>query len=404
MNTSKFLVMATALSVCVVTIAVGDDKGPDKSGKMVWTFKDDVEGKTPAGFREEVGEWKVVSKGGEKVLAQQAKNSNSVFNLVFVSDSRAGDVDLSVRMKAVAGETDQGGGLVWRGKDKNNYYLARFNPLEDNFRLYKVQGGKRSLFLDAEIKATPGWHTLRVTMKGDQIETFFDGEKNHEHKDDTFPDAGMIGLWSKADAQSYFDDLALSGVAFTEKANIENFDAVKAGELPAGWVAGVTGKGSHKWAVVADDTAPSKSNVLKQSGEGTFPWCVKKDSSLVDGFVEVRFKPVSGNADQAGGLIWRFQDGDNYYIARANALEDNVTIYHTIKGKRTEKKRTNMKVASGEWHTLRVEFKANHFTVTFDGQKAIEWDDETFTKTGAVGLWTKADSVTLFDDFKHAGK
>src|SRR3989442_822750 len=85
-------------------------------------------------------------------------------------------------------------------------------------------------------------------------------------------------------------------------------------------------------------------------------------------------------------------DTVNFDIARANALEDNVTIYHTIKGRRTEKKRTNVKVATNEWHTLRVDFQDNHFTVTFDGQKAIEWDDNTFKEAGKVGVWTKADS------------
>src|SRR5437016_13979017 len=110
-----------------------------------------------------------------------------------------------------------------------------------------------------------------------------------------------------------------------------NFDSDKPGELPSGWMGGVTGKGNPKWAVVADASAPSKPNVLKQSGEGTYPWCVKKDVSLKDGFVEVKFKAISGKEDQAGGLIWRWQDGDNYYVARANALEDNVSIYHTIK-------------------------------------------------------------------------
>lgn len=195
--------------VLAIGLIAADEKKVADQEKTVWNFKGDADGKIPKGFKAEVGEWKVVTADGEKVLAQEAKNANSVFNLVFVSDSKAKDVDLSVRMKAVAGETDQGGGLIWRGKDKNNYYLARFNPLEDNFRLYKVQDGKRSMFLNADIKATPGWHTLRVTMKGDRIETYFDGKKYHEHKDTTFTEAGMIGLWSKADAQSYFDDLTL---------------------------------------------------------------------------------------------------------------------------------------------------------------------------------------------------
>jgi hypothetical protein len=198
--------------------------------------------------------------------------------------------------------------------------------------------------------------------------------------------------------------LLLAVVGGGIRAETVNFDKDNAGEAPAGWTAGVTGKGHPKWTVDADATAPSKPNVLKQSGEGKYPYCVKKDASLKDGFVEVKFKPLSGKEDQAGGLIWRFQDGDNYYIARANALENNVTIYYTIRGKRTEKKRANIKVASSAWHTLRVDFSGNHFTVTFDGKKAIEWDDDTFKDAGKVGVWTKADSVTEFDDFTYGSK
>jgi hypothetical protein len=120
--------------------------------------------------------------------------------------------------------------------------------------------------------------------------------------------------------------------------------------------------------------------------------------------VEVKFKPVDGKEDQAGGVVWRAKDADNYYIARANALEDNVTIYHTVTGKRVSFKSANTKVASGVWHTLRVDFKGNNFTVTFDGRKMIEASDETFSAAGKVGVWTKADSVTLFDDFTYEGK
>src|SRR5467141_4266959 len=146
-----------------------------------------------------------------------------------------------------------------------------------------------------------------------------------------------------------------------------NFDDLKTGGPPPGWTATKTGSGTAKWTIEKDDTAPSKPNVLKQSGQATYPVCIKEDTNIKDGFVEVKFKPISGKEDQAGGLIWRAKDSDNYYIARANALEDNVCIYHTIKGKRTEKKRTNTKVASGEWNTLRVDFSGDHFTVAFDG-------------------------------------
>jgi hypothetical protein len=185
------------------------------------------------------------------------------------------------------------------------------------------------------------------------------------------------------------------------KADTVHFDGATPDAPPPGWTASKTGSGSATWVVVADDTAPSKPNVLKQSGEATYPVCIKEDTNVRDGFVEVKFKPVSGKVDQAGGVIWRAKDADNYYIVRANALEDNVTIYRTIGGKRVSFKNVNIPVKSGEWYTLRVDFAGNKFTVTFDGKKVIEATDDSFADAGKVGVWTKADSVTLFDDFSY---
>ena len=193
----------------------------------------------------------------------------------------------------------------------------------------------------------------------------------------------------------------LSGTALAETIN---FDDLKPGAPPPGWTATQTGSGLAKWSVEKDGSAPSKPNVLKQSGQATFPVCFKDDTNLKDGFVEVKFKPVAGKEDQAGGVIWRVRDANNYYIARANALEDNVTIYHTINGHRVAFKSINTKVTSGAWHTLRVDFEGNKFTVTFDGTKVIEATDESFVNAGKVGVWTKADSVTLFDDFIYGNK
>src|SRR5439155_23632083 len=183
-----------------------------------------------------------------------------------------------------------------------------------------------------------------------------------------------------------------------------NFDDMKAGVPPPGWTATQTSSGTAKWTVDKDNSAPSKPNVLKQSGQATFPVCFKNGTSIKDGFVDVKFKPIAGKEDQAGGVIWRLQDANNYYIARANGLENNVAIYHAIKGKRTEKKRTNMKVVLGQWHTLRVDFNGSHFTVMFDGKKTIEWADETFKDAGKVGVWTKAESVKAFDNFTYGGR
>jgi hypothetical protein len=195
--------------------------------------------------------------------------------------------------------------------------------------------------------------------------------------------------------------LITSVAAGMAMADTVNFDNCKTGSPPPGWTATKTGSGNPKWEVVADESAPSKPNVLKQSGEATYPICITDDTNLKDGFVEVKFKPVSGKEDQAGGVIWRYKDADNYYIARANALEDNVTIYYTVNGRRVEKKRVNTKVAPGRWHTFRVDFKDSYFVVTFDGKKAFGWKDDTFKDAGKVGVWTKADSTTLFDDFTY---
>ena len=195
--------------------------------------------------------------------------------------------------------------------------------------------------------------------------------------------------------------LGVSAVAAT---STDSFDQSPIGKSPADWSCGVTGGGAPKWTVEADASAPSPPNVLKQSGAGTFPWCVKTGVSIADGFVEVRFKAISGREDQAGGIVWRWKDGDNYYIARANALENNVSLYHTQQGRRMTIKYVDAPVASNQWHQLRVEFGGRHIQVLLDGKPYISVDDNHIAGPGSVGVWTKADSVTAFDDFSFGGK
>ena len=205
--------------------------------------------------------------------------------------------------------------------------------------------------------------------------------------------------------------IIIAAVLLASRAHAETitFDDLQVGAPPTGWIATQTGKGAAKWAVVQDDSAPSASKVLKQFGEATYSVCIKKDTKIQDGFVEVKFKPVSGREDQAGGIVWRAQDANNYYVVRANANEDNVTLYKTVNGKRSPLDiagrrggyGVDEKVASGKWHTLRIEFAGNRFKTTFDGKPLFEVDDGTFTEAGMVGVWTKSDSVTLFDDFSY---
>ncbi|HEY2977614.1 MAG TPA: hypothetical protein VGJ35_06570 [Burkholderiaceae bacterium] len=190
-------------------------------------------------------------------------------------------------------------------------------------------------------------------------------------------------------------------LAITAMAQAVNFDGDAVGSVPSGWTCGVTGRGSPRWAIATDPTAPSKPNVLMQSGSGTFPWCVKSGTSLADGFVEVKFKPISGGEDQAGGLVWRWKDGENHYVARANALENNVSLYYTERGSRKTIKYVDAPVARGSWHTLRVDFAGARIAVSLDGKRYIELDDSHIGGAGAVGVWTKADSVTAFDDFAY---
>jgi hypothetical protein len=128
---------------------------------------------------------------------------------------------------------------------------------------------------------------------------------------------------------------------------------------------------------------------------------VLRTSSLEDGYVEVKFKALAGKEDQAGGVVWRWKDGDNYYVARANALENNVSLYYTANGRRNTLKYVDAPVPRNVWHTLRVEFAGTRIRVSLNGKTYIGLDDARIKGAGAVGLWTKADSVTSFDDFSY---
>ena len=185
----------------------------------------------------------------------------------------------------------------------------------------------------------------------------------------------------------------------TLHADTFGFDADTPGSLPPGWTQGVTGRGTSRWAVHPDASAPSRPNVLRQSGVGSFPWIVRRNTAIENGYVEVKFKALGGKEDQAGGVIWRWKDGDNYYVARANALENNVSLYYVEAGSRKTLKYVNASVAPGVWHTLRAEFSGRRISVALNGKTYIELDDAHISAPGAVGMWTKADSVTAFDDF-----
>ena len=184
------------------------------SDSQVWNFDQDQIGTGGEAFNGEVGRWEIVedatAPSKDHVLAQLAVNASSTFNVTLVRDANLQDVDVSVSFKAIDGTIDQGGGLVWRATDVNNYYIARYNPLEDNYRVYKVVNGSRTELGSADIGPSQGWHDLRIIMIGDHIQGFYDGQKFLDVRDNTFMGPGDVGLWTKADAQTHFDDFHAS--------------------------------------------------------------------------------------------------------------------------------------------------------------------------------------------------
>jgi hypothetical protein len=193
-----------------------------------------------------------------------------------------------------------------------------------------------------------------------------------------------------------------------------NFDNATVGAVPAGWTVAMTHTGgAPRWEVLKDDSAPSKPNVLAQVSTdrtaGRFPLAIWDRASLKDGTLTVKFKAVSGTVDQGAGLVWRYRDPNNYYIVRANALEDNVVLYKVQNGERvslapkgavSNTYGVKRRVPKQTWSTLSVAFRGNVFTVSLNGKTLFDVVDSTFTGAGRTGLWTKSDSVIYFNDFQ----
>lgn len=209
MRIGRIMSLVGVAIVCCFSIWRAGGNEPPNS--KVWNFDKDKVGEVAQGLSSESGEWKVVadetapSKG--QVLAQLAKSDKEVFNVILAKDTKAKQMDISVKFKAVAGKEDQGGGVIWRAKDAKNYFLCGYNHLEDNLRVYKVVDGKRTILATFEIEHTEGWHSMRATMRDGWITIFYDDEARTYFFNDAFMDAGMVGLWTKGDAQTHFDDM-----------------------------------------------------------------------------------------------------------------------------------------------------------------------------------------------------
>jgi hypothetical protein len=201
--------------------------------------------------------------------------------------------------------------------------------------------------------------------------------------------------------------LALPALADEPAPRRWSFDTDKMDGAPSGFSFGRTGSGAQgRWVVFADKSAPSGGQVLAQldtdDTDYRFPIAVADETAPADLALSVKCKPVSGKVDQACGLVLRYRDENNYYLTRANALENNIRFYFVKDGKRKQVASWSGKVTAGAWHDYRIVAKGDRFLVSWDGKLVLDVKDATFASGGKVGVWTKADSVTYFDDLTLA--
>ena len=188
-----------------------------------------------------------------------------------------------------------------------------------------------------------------------------------------------------------------------------DFESGSVGQPPSGFSFGRTGGGrTGRWLIKAEKDAPSGAHVLAQldtdSTSYRFPIAVAEELLLRDFRLAVRCKPISGKVDRACGVVFRYRDENNYYVVRANALENNVRLYYVRNGDRHQFADWNGPVSSRIWHELRVSANGDLFEISWNGKKVVEAHDKTFSEPGKIGLWTKADSVTYFDDLTVEAK
>jgi hypothetical protein len=186
---------------------------------------------------------------------------------------------------------------------------------------------------------------------------------------------------------------------------IVTFDSGQVGRAPAGWTIAVTNRGATpRWEIHRDQTAPTPPYVLAQLSNATGEHCplaIFNDLTLRDGDVSVRIKAVSGHEDQAGGVVFRYRDPNNYYLARENALTRNVAIFKVENGQtRQITPAVPHDISANTWNILKVSVRGNRFQVYMNHRRILQGWDQTFSGWGKVGLWTEADSVTYFDDFR----
>lgn len=211
MKTRIVSFIVTAVLYCGV--ASVNESAAQTSADATFNFDNEEVGKLPADWTAAVSTWMISLDGANKAMKQAGKNEGDRFNICVQNKLKYQNLEMEVRIKALEGTEDQGGGLVWRYIDAKNYYITRANPLENNFRVYKVVNGNRKQMESANVTFKKGeWYNIKVVMSGNSIDCYFNGQKLLSHADETFPKAGLVGFWSKADAVSLFDDLKIKAL------------------------------------------------------------------------------------------------------------------------------------------------------------------------------------------------
>ena len=370
-------------------------------------------GELPAGWSiAKTGEgpgdvWGVVedatAPGGKALTQTSDQGPNRLFCLCIADGTSFKDLDLTVSFKAVAGKLDQGGGPVWRYRDANNYYIARMNPLEDNYRVYKVVNGKRTQLGSADVKAPAGeWHSLRVVHSGDQIQCYLGDRLYLDVKDDTFGGAGKVGLWTKADAQTRFASLRVTTAAQSLPTSCED----QLPSAPAGqtwklvWQDEFDGDklDATKWDIPEYKRRDGhwSRKAISLDGQGHLVMSVLKDGDkFLDGCVRTKDK---------------FQHSFGYYVARIQLQKQlghwsAFWLYDASVGKIGDEGRdgTEIDIMEKPWLDDRL-----NYALHWDGYGKDHKSKATVVKVPGVmdgfhtfGLWWTPDEYVFYVDGKE---
>ena len=321
---------------------------------------------------------------------------------------------VTTKFNVQSGDKAQAGGVAFRVVDKDNYYVARANGNEANFALFHTIGGNREKLMEGEAPTgLNAWLSVTAEAKGNDITVYAGATKLFKYTETNAnaPKAGGVGLWTKDDSVTLFDDFSVdSGTASPPSyapapamggptGTDEDFEPFAVGSVPEGWVV-INGT----WKV-GDDTHPTNpTKVLRQSATNIpFPLIEKTDAgNYTDVETKVEFNVLSGTLAQAGGIAFRIEDADNYYVARANGNEANWAIFHTINGNREKIGEAVAPTGLNTWLNLRVQAKGDLITLFANNTKVLTVTETNpaAPKSGYLGLWTKDDSIVLFDNFE----